>query len=190
MLRRVRGLIVVLAVVSLAACSSDEASDGGAVTTLEAVTTTEATTTTTEVSNTTESTEPEPEWTPEELEVIEAWEAYRSFWELAIEDQAAALEVAPSVMIDGQLESMTALLEGNLADGVVIRGSSDYEVVRVVVGEPASVFECGIGGTELVDADGDVVVPATFEQVEYELGFVRGEDGSWLVAGRRSLGSC
>ncbi len=185
MLRRVRGLVVVLAVVSLAACSSDGDSAGSAaVTTSEAVTTTEA-------STTTESTEPEPEWTPEELEVIEAWEAYRSFWDVVVEDLDAAADVAPDVMVGPQLQSIVELLEEVRVDELTIRGASDYSLVEVSSeADHMSLIECGVGGIELVDSSGEVIVESTFEQEQYELAFVEGEDGLWRVVGRRLLGSC
>ncbi len=185
MLRRVRGLVVVLAVVSLAACSSDEASDGGAVTTAE------ATTTTTEASTTTESTEPDPEWTPEELEVIEAWEEYRAFWDVVVEDLDAALDLAPEVMEGGQLESFVSQVAVLQENEETLRGSSVFALTDVTVaGATATVTECGVGAIESIARDGEVVVPAGTESVVGEVMLERGEDGEWRVAGRRTSGSC
>ncbi len=178
-------------VLLVAGCSSS--GDDVAPTTV-ASTSSSSTTSTTEPSTTeaaTTRTEAEPEWTPEELEVIAAYEAYQAAWGLAVEDWDAGIEAIKATSADDYGDGVVDYFEEAQAQSSRLEGDRSYEVrtVEFVTGDRAIITECGLGSFELIAADGEVLSPADEERTEY---LVYGErlEGRWLIVGLVVSGSC
>ncbi len=178
-------------VLLVAGCSSS--GDDVAPTTV-ASTSSSSTTSTTEPSTTeapTTTTEAEPEWTPEELEVIAAYEAYQAAWGLAVEDWDAGIEGIKATSAGEYGTDVEALFVEARDAGSTLRGTRTYEVVSIEFVEDgkAIVTDCGLGEFELIDATGAVVSEANTERDTANI-YLERLEGRWLVVGRLSQSPC
>ncbi len=180
---------IVFALVLLAAGCSSSSSDTTAETSIPTTTSTDAPTTTQATS--VETTDPEPsvtttppaEWTPEELEIIEAHEAFRS----------TALEVFTSPSVDaGSLRGVTTaefgdalvrVIETLRTDGAQFAGAYRFEVRAVEQTEDLSAIISICSLDELVRTESGAVVDEADVEGELTEVYLRLVQGIWLVDG-------
>lgn len=153
-----------------------------------------STTSTTEPSTTgvaTTTTSAEAEWTPEELEVVEAYEAFQAAWVTATTDFDRSLEQMALATTAEYLETHVQLFAGWRSNNQSLLGNRSFTIQQVTFAGPdaAVLEECGLASFEVVDSDGEVVTPGNSEPNEVVVFLVK-EEGQWLVDGRQSGSSC
>ncbi len=120
---------IVFALVLLAAGCSSSSSDTTAETSIPTTTSTDAPTTTQATS--VETTDPEPsvtttppaEWTPEELEVIEAYDDFETVFVSVLVDETASPDVLGAVASEKLAAALAANVEADRANGTVYEGT-------------------------------------------------------------------
>lgn len=185
---------MVTCVVLAAGCSSGGDDAAVATTELPAVvvepTTSSLASSSTVAESTTTSTAA-PTWTPEELEVIAAYEAYQTAFEQATAEPERAGELLGQVAVGDFVASNEDYLRQLDADGLALRGEREFEIVAIsfLDDEHAELVDCGLDGFEIVDREGEVVEAASIERRSVSVFFIWME-GRWLADGRLTGSSC